>query len=132
MKMTNLSLLAGSIIIHFLSVKGYVFKVLNQYAYDYLEIFYVSSIIFGFVFLLKKTFLVDLLFCIAIPYISSMISFFCVSIQASPHVIMKDLWSSIIIGVSLPYIALYAWFLSAILIVGRIIIYCVRKSIKNI
>lgn len=129
MKMTNLTLLAGSIIIHFLCVKSYLFKTLNQHTYNYIAAFYILLMIFGFVFLLKRTFLADIIYCIMIPYISSIISFFCISIQASPNVVMNDLWSSIIISISLPYIALYAWFLSIILITGMITIYYIRKSI---
>lgn len=131
MRIARLSLLIFSIIIHFFIVNTYVFKTLNHYTYDYLTVFYVLLLISGIMFFLKKTIFMDAVFCVITPYISSVINFFYVSIKTSPHVVINDLWSSIIIGSLLPYIALYAWFLSAVLIVERLGIYCLCKFIKN-
>jgi len=128
--MKTMKLFFCSIIIHFFLTKGYMFKVFNQYAYSYLGVFYISVMVFGF-FLLKNNMLIDIIFLIAIPYMSSVISFFCISMQVSHQIVINNLWSSLIIGVSLPYIALYAWLLSMILIAFRVWSSYINKFIKK-
>jgi hypothetical protein len=109
----------------------YIFKTLGHYTYDYLTVFYALFLISGIVFFLKKNISIDMAFCIITPYASSVISFFYVSIKISSHVVINDLWSSVVIGSFLPYIALYAWFLSVVLIVERLGICYMCKFIKN-
>ncbi|PSX48786.1 hypothetical protein C7U72_24355, partial [Escherichia coli] len=73
MKIIRLLLLACSITIHFFIVKEHVFKIFNQHAYCFLFAFYVL-IVFCFLLFFKRSFIVDLIACIIIPYISSVIS----------------------------------------------------------
>lgn len=120
MRKTRLSLLICSIIIHFFIAKIYIFKTFNHYAYDYLIVFYVIFLATGAIIFLKKSLFIDMIFSIVTPYISSVITFFYVTIKTSPYIVINNLWPSIIIGSVLPYIALYAWFLSVILIIERL------------
>lgn len=130
MRAIYLSLFPFAIISHFFITKAYIFKILHQYTYDYLLIFYMSLIFFSFACFLKKTILLDIANYIITPYISSIISFIYVSIRFSPKLIMDNLLDSIAIGLSLPYIALYSWLLSMILITGRILLYYINKITK--
>lgn len=99
-------------------MKGYVFRLLNKYAYCYLFVYYVLIVI-GFFILFKKSIVVDVIICVMMPYVSSIISFLFVSMIILPHVVLNDLWSSFIISILLPYIALYSWLLSVLLIIAR-------------
>ncbi len=84
MKIIRLLLLACSITIHFFIVKEHVFKIFNQHAYYFLFAFYVL-IVFCFLLFFKRSFIVDLIACMIIPYISSVISFLFLSMLISPH-----------------------------------------------
>lgn len=129
MRAIYLSLFPFAIISHFLIAKEYIFKILHQYTYDYLLIFYISIMFFYFVCFFKKNAL-EIAAYIITPYISSVISFLYTSIRISPQFITDNLLDSIAIGLFLPYIALYAWLLSIILITGRILLHCINKTTK--
>lgn len=130
MRAIYLSLFPFAIISHFFIAKAYVFKILHQYTYDYLLIFYISLMFFSFVFFLRRTLLLEIAVYIIAPYISSVISFLYTSIKISPQFIMNNLLDSIAIGLSLPYIALYAWLVSMILITGRALLFHINKTTK--
>lgn len=130
MRAIYLSLFPFAIISHFFIAKAYVFKILHQYTYDYLLIFYISLMLFSFLFFSRRTFLLEIAAYIISPYISSAISFIYISMQTSPQFIMNNLLDSIAIGLSLPYIALYAWLLSMILITGRVLLFYINKITK--
>ncbi|SCM52832.1 hypothetical protein BN1044_02319 [Hafnia alvei] len=120
-----------AIISHFFIAKEYTFRILHQYTYDYLLIFYISLMFFSFAYFFKKTILWDIAIYIIAPYISSIISFIYISMRVSPQVVIDNFLGSIIIGLFLPYIALYAWVLSIILIAGRFFLHYTKKITKK-
>ncbi|GEM_PF-3574499 len=129
MRVIKLLLLGCSIIIHFVIAKDHVFKIFNQYTYYILFVFYIL-IALGFLLCFTKYFAVDMITCIITPYISSAISFFFLTMLISPHFMMNNLWSSIVVAMILPYFALYSWILSISLVIVRSGIYYLSKIIK--